>query len=135
MSTESNIQIVQKAYADFGRGDVPAILEVLDENVEWISPGKLPESGTWRGHAGVLKFFQLVGANWDFQAFEPRDFIASGDQVAAVGSYTATSRGTGRQASAQWVMVWKFRGGKVTNFQEYTDTGSLERALAAGAVA
>ena len=133
MSTESNIQIVQKAYADFGRGDVPAILAVLDENVEWIIPGKLPESGTWRRPAEVLKFFQSVGATWDFQAFEPRDFIASGDQVAAVGSYTATSRSTGRQVTAQWVMIWKFRGGKVTNFQEYTDTGAAERALAAAA--
>ena len=40
MSTEANIQIAKKAYADFGRGDLPAILAVLDDNVEWITPGE-----------------------------------------------------------------------------------------------
>lgn len=30
-----NKQIVQTIYAAFGRGDIPAILEQLDDNVDW----------------------------------------------------------------------------------------------------
>jgi uncharacterized protein len=131
----ANVEIVKKAYEDFGRGDIAAILEILDENVVWTTPGNLPDSGTRRGPAEVAQFFQIVNDTWTFQAFEPRDFIASGDQVAAVGSYTATTRSTGRQASADWVMVWKFRDGKVTNYQEYTDTAALENAMIARASA
>jgi uncharacterized protein len=57
MSSEANIQIVQKAYADFSRGDVPAILAILDPSVEWVVPGDLPDSGTFRGPAEVLPRF------------------------------------------------------------------------------
>jgi ketosteroid isomerase-like protein len=133
--SEANIQIAKQAYEDFGRGDIAAILNVLDENIVWITPGNLPDSGTRQGRAEVAKFFQSVAGLWDFQAFEPRDYISSGDQVAVVGSSTVTARSTGRQATAAWVMVWKFGNGKVTNFQEYTDTAALENILAARSTA
>jgi uncharacterized protein len=129
MSNDTNIQIVQKGYADFLKGDVPAVLAILDENVEWIIPGDLPDSGTYRGPAAVAKFFQLVAEMWTFQAFNPREYIASGDKVAAIGSYTAISNATGKSVSSDWVMVWTIRNGKVTNFREYTDTQALHDAI------
>jgi uncharacterized protein len=97
--------------------------------------GQGAESGTYRDKADVAKFFQLAAETWDFQAFEPRDYIASGDQVAVCGSYTATARSTGRQVTSDWVMVWKFRDGRVTNFQEYNDTlATYDAATARAAV-
>ena len=136
MSTEANIQIAKKAYADFGRGDIAAILAVLDDNVEWTTPGEgVPTAGTRRGKAEVARFFETVAATWNFQAFEPRDYIASGDQVVVCGSYTATARSTGRQITSEWVMVWKLSDGKVTNFREHTDTAALAGAVSGRAAA
>jgi hypothetical protein len=136
MSTEANIQIAQKAYADFSRGDVPAMLAVLDDNVEWSTPDiGIPPGGKYHGKAGVAQFFQQVGETWDFQAFEPRDYIASGDQVAVCGSYAFTSRKTGRKASCDWVMVWTIQAGKVLRFQEYTDSAVLRDALTSASAA
>ena len=131
MSAETNIQIAQKAYADFGRGDISALLNAVDEKVEWVTPdiGHAP-GGTYRGRAEVARFFQQVGETWEFRAFEPREYIASGDQVAVLGSYAFTSRATGRSASCDWAMVWKMRDGKVVHFQEYVDTAVLRDALA-----
>jgi ketosteroid isomerase-like protein len=59
MSANENIQIAQKTYADFGRGDIAAVLNAVDENVEWVTPdiGQAP-GGTYRGRAEVAKFFQ-----------------------------------------------------------------------------
>ena len=37
MSAERNIEIVQQAYAAFGRGDIPGILEHIDDRVVWNS--------------------------------------------------------------------------------------------------
>ena len=135
MSAEQNIKAAQEGYAAFGRGDIQGILAQLDENIEWVSP-EMPGvsgSGTKRGHQGVLEFFQSVSENWEFQAFEPRDFIASGDSVAAVGHYRAKARKTGIVAECDWVMVWKFRNGKCLHFQEFTDTATLAHALTAKA--
>ena len=133
--SEQNIQTAKAGYAAFLRGDIPGILALLDESIEWVTPevAGMPGSGTKRGHSGVVEFFQAVKEVWDFEAFEPRDYIASGDLVAAVGYYRAKARKTGAVAEASWVMVWRFRAGKCVHFQEYTDTAALARALTAQA--
>ncbi len=131
-----NIEIAKKAYADFSRGDVAAILEGLDENVEWITPGQgLPTCGVRHGKAEVAEFFRLVAATWKFHAFEPREFISSGDALAVRGHYDATAIATGRRAAGDWVMTWRIRNGKVTQFQEYTDTAALLDAMTARSAA
>jgi ketosteroid isomerase-like protein len=103
----------------------------LDEAIEWITPqmAGMPGSGTKNGHAGVAEFFQAVNDCWEFQAFEPREFIASGDLLAVQGYYRAKARQTGKVAESDWVMVWRFRDGKCIHFQEYTDTATLSQAL------
>jgi ketosteroid isomerase-like protein len=133
MSAEQNIKSAQAGYAAFGRGDMQGVLAQLDETIEWVTPetAGMPGSGTKHGHKGVLEFFQAVNECWDFQAFEPRDFIASGDLLAVQGYYRAKARKTGIVAESRWVMVWKFRDGKCVHFEEYTDTAALSHALTA----
>jgi ketosteroid isomerase-like protein len=124
-----NVAIAQKAYADFSRGEVPAVVELMDDSVEWITPGDDALSGTRNGKSGVAEFFALVAQTWHFDSFEPKQFIPFGDQVIVVGSYTSRSVVTGRVASCDWVMIWTFRDGKITRFQEFTDTAILKAAL------
>jgi len=137
MTSEEMIQVAKNGYANFGRGDIAAILETCDENIEWITPDLgVPGGGISRGRAGVAQFFQQIGDTWTFQAFEPKNYIAGGNQVVAQGSYTATSKATGKQASADWAMVWTFgANGKLVQFQEYTDTATLRDAVTAASAA
>lgn len=131
MSPEENMKVVQKAYADFSRGDIPAVLSSLADNVEWITPGgpAFPTAGVRRNKAEVSEFFRIVNDTWTFDSFEPREYIASGDRVVVCGHYTARSRKTGAAAACDWAMVWKLRDGKAINFQEYTDTAAMGEAL------
>jgi uncharacterized protein len=131
MPAEENIKAAQAGYAAFGRGDMSGVLAQLDENIEWVTPkvAAMPGSGIKRGHSGVLEFFQAVRECWDFEAFEPREFIASGELLAVQGSYRAKARKTGAVAESDWVMVWRFHNGKCIHFQEYTDSATLEKAL------
>ena len=39
MSAQRNAKLVENAYANFKRGNVAAILEVLAEDVNWFIPG------------------------------------------------------------------------------------------------
>ena len=136
MSAEQNIQIAKNCYAAFGRGDVPAILAALDDSVEWVTPEvDLPTGGVRHGKPEVAQFFQAVSDAWEFQAFEAREYVASGDRVAVCGSYTMTGKVSGRTAACDWAMVWTFRDGKVVRFQEYTDTSALKDAYMARAAA
>ena len=135
MSTEQNIQTAKNGYAAFQRGDIPGILALLNDDIEWITPTipGLPHSGTKHGHAGVLEFFQSIAQNWEFEGFEPREFIASGDSLAVVGYTRAKARKTGVTAETDWVMLWHFRNGKCARFQEFADSAALARAITASA--
>lgn len=79
----------------------------------------------------VAQCFHRAADTWDFQVFEPREYIAFGDRVAMVASYTARCRSTGRQVSCDWTMLWTIRDGKIVHFQEYTDAAMLRDAAAA----
>ncbi len=133
MSVEQNIKATQKTYEAYRRGDLPGVLAQFHEEVEWVTPemAEMPGCGKKRGHAGVLEFLQATREFWEFEVFEPREYIASGDFVAVEGYSRAKARKTGLVAESLWVMVWRFRDGKCTHFREYLDTAALEKASAA----
>ena len=135
MSEAQNTQSVKDAYAAFGRGDVNAILAMVDDSVEWEgvkgAEGVAPHAGLRRGKAAVGEFFRLVGSTLDFQAFEPREFVAQGDTVVAIGHYKATVKSTNRQTGSDWSMVFNFRNGKIVRFREFTDSAAIVRAYGA----
>jgi uncharacterized protein len=75
-----NIETVQQIYAAFERGDIPAILGHLDENVEWgyaITPvAAVPGLQPRHGRDQVPKFFDALGA-WEFHKFQPKTSLES----------------------------------------------------------
>jgi len=138
MSAAENTQLVQKAYAAFGRGDIPALLDLLDENVVWRAVTgagpQVPTAGERRGRREVGEFFRVLGESIVFQQFEPRRFVAENDTVVALGHYRATTK-PGGSFDSDWVMVFTVRNGKITNFQEFTDSAALNAAFEPARVA
>jgi hypothetical protein len=59
MTEQENVQLVHELYAAFGRGDVPAILDQLTDDVVWYDPGapEVPHAGRYRGREGVGSLF------------------------------------------------------------------------------
>jgi ketosteroid isomerase-like protein len=135
MSEESNVQLVQDAFAAFQRGDIQSILNSLSDDVEWIEPPVEPLGGVYRGRDSVAEFFRKVGETSDFSSFEPREYVAQGDRVVALGSYKATVRGTGRAYECDWAMAFTITNGKISKFQEFTDTAAFAAALPAASSA
>jgi ketosteroid isomerase-like protein len=131
--SQDNVAVVQKLYADFGAGNIPSIIEALAEDVEWSEPpsGVPPFAGTRRGREQVTAFFQSLGEKCEPLQFEPREFIAHGDRVLALGHYRFRARPTGKAWETDWVMVWTFAGGKVTKFQIYKDSAAEVAAFQA----
>lgn len=134
MSEAENTKVVQDAYAAFGRGDIPTLLGYMTEDVHWrpvIGTGKqVPFSGERKGKAGVAEFFKQVAASEDFQQFEPREFVAQGDMVVAIGHYRGVTKATGKMFDSDFAMVFTLRGGKVATFREFTDSAAINAAFA-----
>ena len=134
--SDQNVKIVQDAYAAFGRADIPAILAALDSNIEWeavigADPLTVPTAGVRKGVPAVGEFFQTLGRTMTFEKFEPREFIAQGENVACIGYYDARVRDTGGRMKSSWVMVFTIRNGKIVRFREWTDSAQLNRAYGA----
>jgi ketosteroid isomerase-like protein len=134
MSEAQNTKVVQDAYAAFGRGDIPTLLGYMTDDIHWqpvIGTAKhVPFSGERKGKAGVAEFFKQVAESEDFQQFEPREFVAQGDTVVAIGHYRALTKATGKTFESDFVMVFTLRGGKVATFREFTDSAGINAAFA-----
>jgi uncharacterized protein len=63
--SKSPTDIISELYAAFARGDIPAIVGMVAEDVDWRVPENLPHGGDFHGRDGVMRFFQGLGANWD----------------------------------------------------------------------
>lgn len=122
-----NVQLVRQAYDAFGRGDIPGLLALLDDKIEWLTPGPadLPTAGARRGHAAVAEFFQTLSAVIEMQQFAPKDFIAQGDRVVVVGEDVARVKATGKSLEFQWTHVFTVRNGRIAVFQEFGDVTAL----------
>jgi uncharacterized protein len=134
MSEAENTTVVQAAYAAFGRGDIPALLGYMTDDVQWRpvigTASHVPFSGERKGKAEVAEFFKRVGESEDFQQFEPREFVAQGETVVAIGHYRAVTRATGRLFDADFVMVFTLRAGRIATFREFTDSAGINAAFA-----
>ena len=128
----ANIKTVQDTYEAFGRGDIPFILSCCTDDVDWQgsdSP-EIPYSGKYRGKAGATQFFQRIADAFDVKAFQPKSFVASGNEVMTTGSWTCTAKSTGKTFTAEWAMRFVFdRDGKATMFRSYDDTAFVTTAL------
>jgi ketosteroid isomerase-like protein len=132
MQEAQNTKVVQDAYAAFGRADIQTLLGHFDDNIDWKpvtgAAKYVPISGQRRGKPSTAEFFKLVAEHVHFSRFEPREFVAQGDRVIALGHYTAKTS-AGGSFDSDFVMVFKLRGGKVIEFQEFLDSAALNTAF------
>jgi uncharacterized protein len=132
MSAEENVETAKEGYAAFGRGDVPAILELLTDDIEWIEPGPadvIAAAGTYRGKEEVAGFFATLAENAEIHRFEPHEFIAQGDHVVVLIHSESTVKSTGRKVTNHVAHVWAFEGGKVARLEMFQDTAAIAAAL------
>ena len=129
----SNVASVQAIYDAFGRGDVPAILDLLADDVQWDqdAPGygiPIYEPGVGKEH--VMRFFEAVG-ELEFLRFEPANFLSGGDQVAVPIHVEAKVKSTGNVFTALEIHLCTFGDdGKVSRLFHCIDRHAV--ALAYG---
>ena len=133
------IEVVQGIYSAFQRGDVPAILAAMSDDVAWEawSDNTAQTSGVpWlkggQGKAAVAEFFGVVG-QMKIHDFQVLDFLANDRQVAVEVAIDATVAGGARYRDEE-VHLWTLDAtGKVTRLRHYTDTAKHIKAAGLGA--
>jgi len=128
-----NTRILRGVYDAFAIGDIPSVLAVLAPTARWTEAEGGPYGGVSVGPQAVLdNVFMKIGGEWQGFAAVPREFVAQGDTVVALGDYSGTFKATGKAFTAPFAHVWKFEGGKVASFHQHTDTAVHMRPLQPG---
>jgi ketosteroid isomerase-like protein len=132
MSEQDNVAVVRRAYENFKGGNIGGILDSVTDEVDW----RLPEmegisfSGGRRGRESVGGFFAQLSESQESVSFEPREFVAQGDKVVALGTYRWRVKKNGREYGGDWAHVFTIRDGKIAGFHEYMDSGAARAAYA-----
>jgi ketosteroid isomerase-like protein len=132
---EGNAAAVAEIYAAFGRGDVPAILATLADDVAWdewqdsfAQRAGVPYLAPRAGRDDVAGFFGEL-ATMTVLDFAVLDIIGSGRQVAAEVRASFALPNGGRFADEE-LHLWTFDDrGRVSRFRHYCDTA---KHIAAG---
>jgi hypothetical protein len=125
-----NKEIIDGLYTAFARGDVPAVLGAFTDNIEWNEAEGSMYGGTYTGPNAVLEnIFMKFATEWEGFTVVPRKFVADGDTVVAIGTYSGKFLGTGKSVSVPFAHVWTLSDGKVARFDQFVDTVVMAKSL------
>jgi uncharacterized protein len=130
-SPAQNVAIVQQLYAAFSRRDMPAIIALLTDDVEWGEPDNPhnPAGGTRRGHQGFLEWANIGRAAEDILALDIHKILADHDTVAVIGHEKCLAKPTGKTYESDFVHLLTVRAGRIARFQEFFDTYAAGEAF------
>jgi ketosteroid isomerase-like protein len=124
----SNAATIHVLYAAFQRRDVPAILDMMADDVRWetwidnwAQKAGVPWIAPRHGKGDVAAFFALI-AQFQIESFSVDFIIGEGDTVASGCTITAAPPG-GKRYTDQEIHLWTFDAkGKIIALRHYLDT-------------
>jgi ketosteroid isomerase-like protein len=119
--SNGNLDLIRGAYEAFSRGDIPSVLAILSDDVQWTVPPPLPQAVEARGPDQVGAFFERLGAIWEGLDLDLDDFVASGNRVCVIGR--GSGRVGGREAGYGFVHAWTVENDRAVRFDEYSQPG------------
>jgi ketosteroid isomerase-like protein len=123
-----NVARCRLAYERFAAGDIPGVLELLDDDVEWSTVPSLPFGGIYRGPSGAGEHLARLPQLYSELTITPEAWIDAGDAVVVQGTYRGRSV-AGTPYETRYLHLWRFRNGKATAFTEAMDSAPVARAL------
>jgi uncharacterized protein len=122
--SESNVAVLRGFYDAVARGDVDAVLDLLDPQVEWRAPESLPWGGTFHGHEGFRQFLaKVVDQPVEFRR-EVREYLDAGDRVVVLLRLFGRPRGGDTEFEVPEIHVWTMREGKIAGLEASFDTAA-----------
>jgi ketosteroid isomerase-like protein len=130
--SQENVELVRQAIEAWNRGDLDAMLQVIDPEVE-MTPviAQLVEGdAVYRGIPGARRFWEDWRIAWNFQweigALDLRDV---GDSVIMIARASLTSQTSGMELDAPMGVVFTLRNGRVLRVTSHLDPAeALEAA-------
>jgi len=131
MSRE-NVETFQRAARAYNEGDLDAVLEAFDPEVEWHAVFQVMLGGAatvCRGHEEVRAYFQELAEDFVELRLTMDEFRNLGERLVVVGRFGGRGRASGAEIHSPIVLVADFKAGRIFRMRDYLDTGKgLEAA-------
>lgn len=125
-----NLDVLRKGYQDFSKGDIQAVMQVFDPNIEWTLPDSLPFGGVHVGRDSVAKdVFSRLREDFDNFSVAPNEFIDAGDRIVVLGDLSGTIKNTGKEFRTGFAHVWTIKDGIAKKMVEYADASVVQEAM------
>lgn len=122
--------VVKAHYDANDRHDLEGMLADIADDCRWTEMDGFPCAGTYVGRQEIFEnVFAALGKEFDGYTFTLERLLDAGDDVVALGDYTATHKGTGKRFSARVAHVWGVKDDKIRRFEQFTDTLRVAEAM------
>ena len=130
MGAAENKKLIQDMFAELSKGNAPAFLNAMADDVRFTLTGTTKYSGTFNGKQELInKLLQPLSAQLEGGlTITPDNFIAEGDFVAMQARGKSTTK-TGKSYNNTYCQVFRIAGGKVQEVTEYLDTELVTSAF------
>lgn len=127
---QSEIAFVRDGYARFSAGDVRAVAEGLDPDVEYVLPDDFPDGmgGVFRGRREVLRMWESMLDELEYWRIDAERIVpVPPDQVLVLTHNTAKGKASGAEIQMQTGDLLTVRNAKIVRVHIYRDPGEALR--------
>ena len=120
--------VVETVYAAFSEGDMETFASLMARDIIWNEAEGNPyaDLNPYIGPEAVMSgLMARFVSEWEDISVTPHKFVVEGDRVVVFGRYGETWKATGEVLDIPFVHSWTVQDGRLTAFQQYTDTAAL----------
>lgn len=130
MARADNERRFREGMEAYSRGDFAGALAGFHPDIEWSAETDLvPDAAVYRGHAGVLRFWQMWAEVMEGISLDVEECRAlDDDRVLVVTRASGTGAGSGVTVTGRFAQLAEFRDGQVVRVRLFGEVG---RALQA----
>jgi ketosteroid isomerase-like protein len=120
----TNLEIVEKAYDLFGKGDMDSLRALMDDKISFITYGDYSHAGSYVGPDEVIeKNFSVLAQNIPTLSITPIKLWESG------GTIFVRVEATDGDIKSDSIHVWTLEGEKLKTFEAFEDTQTIAKMI------
>jgi ketosteroid isomerase-like protein len=117
--SQANVELIQRMYEAFRRGDFDGALAYFDPEVE-VDASMRVDEGIGRGRNAVNTVVGRWLAAWDEWREEIEEMLDLGNRVLVISTQHGRAKGSGIEVETRYAVLYETRGDKITRMVLYS---------------
>jgi ketosteroid isomerase-like protein len=114
-----NAEVVRRGYAAFNSADIETLMQLMDENASWHTPGRSPIAGDYEGREAVFGQFGRYGRETAGTFRATLQNVLATDDGCVVGVHQNTGERNGKTLDVSCCIVFEVKDGRMISGREH----------------